>query len=122
MPRRRNEDLEPSGEDLPTTSRRPPATTPELREQELVALAFDLVEERLRKGTATSQETVHFLKLGSENAKLERDMLRLGAMEKESKIEQMNRSDRIEALFEDAIKAFKGYAGEEPTDDEQQYF
>jgi hypothetical protein len=118
MPPRRKADLEPSGDDHTPASRHRPATTPELREQELVALAFDLVENRLRKGTATSQETVHFLRLGSENAKLERDKLRLESQEKMARIEQMNRNDRVEALFEDAIKAFKGYAGEEVPPDE----
>ena len=38
----------------------------------MIALAFDLVEKKMRDGSATAAETVHFLKLGSENAKLER--------------------------------------------------
>lgn len=38
----------------------PPVTSDEAREQQLVSLALDLVEKRLREGTASSQETTHF--------------------------------------------------------------
>ena len=116
MTARRN-DLEPSGATAPR--RRRPAATPELREQEMIALAFDLVEKKMRDGSATAAETVHFLKLGSENAKLEREKLRLESQEKMARIEQMNRNDRVEELFENAIRAFKGYSGEEIPPDEQ---
>ena len=40
-----------------------PALSPETRENQLISLAYDLVEERLLNGTATSQETTYFLKL-----------------------------------------------------------
>lgn len=109
-------DLEPSDN---TPRRRPPAATPELREQEMVALAFDLVEKKLRNGTATSQETVHFLKLGSENAKLERERMRRENILLEARTENLNKSDRMEELMGKAVKAFKGYRGEEEPDDEQ---
>ena len=49
----------------PTTERKTrPALTPEAREKQLVALAVDLVEKRLREGTASSQEVTHILKPG----------------------------------------------------------
>ena len=50
-----------------------PALTPEARENQMAALAMDLVEQRLRDGTASSQETTHFLKLVSSKAKLEQE-------------------------------------------------
>ena len=111
MPKSRD-DLEQSGADKPTRRRRP-AATPDLREQELVALAFDVVEKRLRENTATAAETVHFLKLGSENAKLEREKLRREIVMREAQVNMMERNDRIEELFENAIRAFRGYSGEE---------
>lgn len=40
--------------------RRSRAYTAEERENELTNLAYDLVEQRLRDGTATAAETVHF--------------------------------------------------------------
>lgn len=42
-----------------------PAISPEARDNQLIALAYNLVEKRLLEGTASSQETTHFLKLGS---------------------------------------------------------
>lgn len=113
----RRKDTEPSGMD--ESPRRPPATTPELREQELVALAYDLVEKRLRNGTATSQETTYMLKLGSEDKKLEREKLRKENILLDARTEQLGRADHMEALLDKAVKAFKGYSGEEVPEDEQ---
>lgn len=116
----RRKDTEPSGMD--ESPRRPPATTPELREQELVALAFDVVESRLRQGTATSQETVHFLKLGTINTHLEREKLRKENILLEARTDQLGRADHMEELLNKAIRAFKGYSGEEvPEDDGDEY-
>lgn len=113
----RRKDSEPSGMD--ESPRRRPATTPELREQELVALAFDLVESRLRKGSATSQETVHFLRLGTENTRLEREKLRKENNLLDARVEQLGKADHMEELLDRAVKAFKGYSGEEVPPDEQ---
>lgn len=99
--------------------RRPPATTPEAREQQLIAMAFDLVEKRILNGTATSQETTHFLKLGAEETKLQREKLRNENELLKARKEQINQGDRMEKLLEGALRAFKGYSGEEmPTDEE----
>ena len=111
----RRKDLEPSDE----TPRRPPATTPELREKELIALAFDYVEEKFRNKTASSQETVHFLKLGTANTELEREKLRKENLLLEARTGQLAKNDRMESLFENAIRAFKGYQGEEIPDDDE---
>lgn len=53
-----------TSESTPRRSRK--ALTPEDREQQLIAAAYDLAEERILNGTATSQEIVHFLKLGTQ--------------------------------------------------------
>jgi len=100
----------------------PPATTPELRNQELVALAFDLVEKKLRDGTASAQETVHFLKMGEEKYQLERDKLRQENALLAARAEQISKNDRMEELFDKAIKAFKGYSGEDVSQDEGEYY
>lgn len=54
-----------------TTSKSRPATTPEARENQLIALAMDEAERKIREGTASSQLICHFLKLGSEKERLE---------------------------------------------------
>ena len=83
--------------------------TPESRQNQLIALAYDLVEERLRNGTATSQETTHFLKMGSPRARLEEELLKKDCELREAKIEGIEREKRIEALYKDAIEAVKKY-------------
>lgn len=91
----------------------PPATTPEEREQQLTALAYNLVEQRLLDGTATSQETTYFLNLGSAKKRLEEEKLRKENILLSARAEQIGKSDRMEELLERAVRAFKGYSGEE---------
>ena len=42
-----------------STRRMRPALTPEARENQMISLAMDVAEERLRNGTASSQEKDH---------------------------------------------------------------
>lgn len=95
--------------------------TPEARQNQLIALAYDLVEERLRNGTATSQETTHFLKMGSTRAKLEEKLLEEDCRLREAKVESIEREKRIEALYEEAIAAVRRYRRyEEDTFDDEE--
>ena len=101
----------------------PPATTPGEREQQLTALAYNLVEQRLLDGSATSQETTFFLKLGGEREVLEREKLRRENLLLDARYEQVGRGDRMEELLDRAVKAFKGYSGEEmPREDEGEQY
>lgn len=96
-----------------------PATTPEARENQLVALAYDLVEQRLLDGTATSQETTSLIKLGTAKARLEAEKLRRENELLTAKTDAIESSQRIEELYTEAIRAMKTYAGapeEEPDD------
>lgn len=93
----------------PQTHKDAKGLTPETRQNQLIALAYDLVEERLRNGTATSQETTHFLKMGSPRARLEEELLKKDCELRNAKIEGLEREKRIEALYEDAIAAVKRY-------------
>lgn len=93
-----------------------PATTPEGRENQLINLATNLVEERLRNGTATSQETTFYLKLGSEKEKLEREKLKREIDLLSEKKKALESAERSEQLFTEAIAAMKRYQG---NDDEQ---
>lgn len=87
----------------------PSAITDEGREQELIALSYDLVEKRLREGTATSQETTHFLKLGSSIAKLERERMAAQVELSKAKVENLKQAEKLEALYKDAMEAFGTY-------------
>lgn len=100
------------------TRKRPPATTPESRENQMIALAMDVVEERLRNGTASSQETTHFLKLGSIKEKRELALLEQELELKKAKTEAIQSAKRVEELYSKALKAMKSYTGAEEGDDE----
>jgi hypothetical protein len=57
--------------------KRPPAATPEARENQLAALAYDLAEKQLREGTASSQVVTHFLKAVSTRERVEKEILEI---------------------------------------------
>ena len=102
------------------TRLRAPAMNPEDREDQMVALAFDLVEKRLREGTASAQETVHFLKFGSSRERLERDRLKSENELLRQKTESLQSSKNIELLYNEAIKAMKTYNGHGRDDEDEE--
>lgn len=90
----------------------PPVLTPEARENQLISLAMDLVEQRLRNGTASSQETVHFLKLGSSKEKLEQQILAEQKKLVVAKTSAIESQERIDELYAGAIAAMRSYNGQ----------
>lgn len=88
-----------------------PAATPEAREKQMVALAVDLAEKRLLDGTASNQLVVHFLKLGTMQAELERKKLEMETELLEAKKKALDSAERSEQLYREAMDAFKTYAG-----------
>lgn len=88
-----------------------PALTPEARQNQLIALATDLVEKRLIEGTASSQETTHFLKLATQEAKLKVKILEKQEELISAKTESIKSSQRTEELYRDAIIAMRKYSG-----------
>lgn len=105
-----DEDGNPSPEPSHPTRLRP-VTTPEARESRCISLAYDLVERRLLDGSASSQETTHFLKLATEKTKLEIESIREDNRLKRAKTESLESGKRIEDLYEKAIKAMRNYSG-----------
>lgn len=94
-----------------------PALTPEAREKQMIALAVDLVEQRLLDGTASSQETTHFLKLGSMKNQLEMEKLRKENEFMSAKIKAIESGERIEKLYQEAIMAMQRYSGHGDSDE-----
>ena len=88
-----------------------PALTPEARENQLIALAVDLVQQRLIDGSASSQETTHFLKLGSMQNQLEMEKLREENKLLKAKTESIQSAKRVEELYAEAINAMRRYSG-----------
>lgn len=100
-----------------TPAQRKPALSPEARENQLISYAVDLVEQRLLNGTASSQETTHFLKLGSMKNRLEMQKLEEENKLLQAKTEALQSAKRQEELFEEAIKAMKRYSGNGDRDE-----
>lgn len=96
----------------------PPATTLEGREDQLIAAAMDLVERRISEGTASAQETVHFLKLGSVRNQLEQSKLKAENDMLSARVKDMESRQSSEGLYAKALEAFKGYSGEVPIEED----
>lgn len=96
----------------PPKRRRPPATTPEARESQLISLAVDLAEKQLSDGTASSQVLTHYLKLASTPQRLENENLKLQTELIKAKTESLKSAKRTEELYADALKAMRTYAGQ----------
>lgn len=98
-----------------------PSRSPEARENELIALAYEEAEKRLRSGTASSQIITTLLNMASSKAQLEMEKIRSDLRVAEAKIRQIDDQESSKELYEEAIKAFRNYNGydsEEDLDDE----
>lgn len=69
-------------------------------------------------GTASSQETTHFLKLGSVKNKLEIEKLKAENDLIHAKAEMVRAQKNNEEMFKDAIAAMKEYSGNGTTEDD----
>lgn len=109
--------IKPQASDSPRTKIRP-ALTPEARENQLISLAIDLVEQRLLDGTASSQETTHFLKLATNKAKLERERFELENELIKAKTQALRDQADMKTLYANAIAAMRRYSGHTEDYDE----
>lgn len=93
------------------SNRKRPAKDLEARERELISLSMDLAEKRLREGTATSMEIVHFLKLGSTREQMEQDLLERKTENLVAKTESLYAEQHMEEVYAKAIEALRSYNG-----------
>lgn len=105
----------------PAKTTRPVATTPEGRETQMAALAYDAIEKRIREGTASAQELVHFAKSGSPREQLELQRIKHENELAQAKIEALASARRVEELYTNAILAMRGYSGQDPTEPLDEY-
>jgi predicted nucleic acid-binding protein len=85
------------------------AKTLEARENQLIKMAYDLVEQRIANNTATSQETVEFLRRGSTKARLEKRILKKQEKLLAAKTEAITAAKRDEEAYNRAMEAMKSY-------------
>ena len=100
-----------------TRRNRPPATTPEARENQLISLAVDLAEKQLTKGTASSQVISHYLKLGSTKERIEKEILEHQKELIKAKTEAIQSAKKVEELYANALNAMRSYGGKNNEDD-----
>lgn len=96
-----------------------PALSPEARENQLISLAYDLVEQRLRDGSATSQETTYFLKQSARETQLKNQLLEAQNELALAKTESIRSEKHREELFKEAIAAMKKYSGHGGDNDDE---
>lgn len=97
--------------DIPGENYRP--IDPESREQQMIGLAVDEAERRLRDGTASSQIIVHYLNLATTQAQLNLEIARQDLELKKAKTEAIESDKRMEQYYLDAIDAMRRYSGGE---------
>lgn len=100
---------------------RPPATTPDERENQLIEAAVDLAEQQLIAGEASAQVITHYLKLGSSRERLEQQRIKNEVLLLETKRELMESEKRTETLMLDALNAMRGYTGAGDGEEEDGY-
>ena len=97
---------------------RPPSSTPEGRENQLIAMAIDLAAEQIFNGTASSQVITHFLKLGSMKEKKELEILDEQKKLMQAKTEAIQSAKRVEELYKNALDAMRTYSGNRGEQDD----
>ncbi len=86
-------------------------------EHDIVALAYDEAEKRIRAGTATSQELTHFLKIGSTKHQLDMRHKEAEIALLEAKRESIASGDLLEDLTNKAIDALGSYRPTQSDDE-----
>lgn len=93
-----------------STRKDAPAMTPEAQERKMINLAMKAAEKKLKDGTASSQVIVHFLKLGTANAELEREKLAAETELARAKVMAMEASAHFDEVYTKAIEAMQNYS------------
>lgn len=106
--------------DIPSVM--PPAASAEEREKMLISLAYNLIEKRLLDGSASSQEVVSIIKMGTMREKLERDNLTKKNELLTAQTEVARSQKNAEAAAERAIEAIMRYRGGERPEENENVF
>jgi hypothetical protein len=101
--------------------RRPPAASPEEAEQRCILSAYELAQSQLDEGTASPSVITHFLKMGTERARLEREKLAKETELLQTKTIAIQESKNMEKMFSDAISAMKRYQYQGPEEDDEDW-
>ena len=88
------------------------ADTPEGRERQIIAEAYDLAERRILDGSASDTLLKELIKVGSTRERLEREILEKQRDLISAKTDAMRAQKRVDELYAEALDAFKSYHGD----------
>ena len=100
------------------TKRKLPAPTPEIAEQRCIESAFALARAQLDDGSASPSVIVHFLKMGTERARLEREKLEKETALLKTREYAIRNAEHTDELYSKAIQAMKVYSGQLDEDED----
>jgi len=99
-----------------------PAINDEDQESKLISLAFSQAQKELEDQTASSQVITHFLRLGSQRAKIELKKLTLENQLLEEKIISERRAQDLQETVQEVIAALKSYTYTPPGEADDSVF
>lgn len=114
MSRTKGEQSKKSSESL----KRRRALTPEARENQLIALAYDVAEQQLIDGTISSQVLTQLLKAGSARGRAELKKIERENSLLKAKAEAIQSAQQTTEIYAKALAAMKTYSGLEPSNGE----
>lgn len=106
MPKKRPAYSDPDEAYVPS-----PALSPEARESQLINLAIAQAEKELRAGTASSQIVCHYLKLATQQSRLETEILKSQNEYLKAKTDGIKAASKMEETYEEVLNALKRYGG-----------
>lgn len=97
---------------------RRPHRNPVNRENQVIAAAYDLVEQQIRDGTASPTILHHLLKMGSRRNQLEEEGIRKRNELMDAQTESIKQAQQLENKYTAALEAMRRYSGQvEEVDD-----
>lgn len=99
-----------------------PAPNPEIAEQRCIDASFSLALRQLEDGSASPSVITHFLKMGTEKTRLEREKLEKETALLKTREHAIRSAEQTEKIYSDAVQAMKIYTGQiTDEDDEDDY-
>lgn len=92
-----------------TTRTSAPAINPDSREKQMINKAVALAERQLEDGTASAAVITHYLKLGTEREKMEREILAKQSKLLEAKATSIEQAKDSENIAKQAVEAMRSY-------------
>lgn len=94
-----------------------PALTDDAEELQMISLARQLSMERMKSGTASAQEIVYWLKMGSSEKRIEKEILEEQKKLVKAKTKAINDAEVTAKAYQDAVAALKTYQGIEDSEE-----